>query len=196
MRTRVRHWRGGPNPLRRRSDVVEAWTVLAVAVLLLVGAPLLGALTTWWAHDQARAVERAQQADRHLVRAVVTGPVTSPDAPSSEYSGEQRSYRATVRWSEPGGPPHTATARVPADTRRGEHVDVWLDSAGRWVPPPVDDSAVWQHAVSFGACSAGGFVAVVLGAHWAVRRTALRHRLAEWEDAWARTEPQWTHRRT
>lgn len=45
MRTRMWGRRLRRNPLRRRSDVVEAWTVLAVAVLLLLGAPLLGAAT-------------------------------------------------------------------------------------------------------------------------------------------------------
>lgn len=40
MRTRVHGWRWRRNPLRRHSDVVEAWTALIVAVLLLVGAPL------------------------------------------------------------------------------------------------------------------------------------------------------------
>src|SRR5207237_251923 len=42
MRTRVYGWRWRRNPLRRRSDVVEAWTVLVVAVLLSVVAPLVG----------------------------------------------------------------------------------------------------------------------------------------------------------
>lgn len=31
MRDRVRGWRRRDNPLRRRSDVVEAWTALFVA---------------------------------------------------------------------------------------------------------------------------------------------------------------------
>ena len=195
MRTRVRDWRRRPNPLRRRSDVVEAWTVLAVAVLLLVGTPLAGVLTAWWAHGQARAMAAEQRADRHLVQAEVVGRAPSSGSLSSVYSGTQHSYRATVRWTEPGAAPHTATARVPSDTREGEKVGVWLDSRGRNVPSPVDDAAVWQHTVSFGVCSAGGTVAVVLCAHWAARQAAMRHRLAEWEEAWARTEPRWTRRR-
>ncbi|MGQ4333511.1 hypothetical protein [Streptomyces hayashii] len=44
MRSGVRGWRRRDNPLRRRSDVVEAWTALVVATLLLVVAPLAGAL--------------------------------------------------------------------------------------------------------------------------------------------------------
>jgi hypothetical protein len=73
-------------------------------------------------------------------------------------------------------------------------VDVWFDSRGRSVTPPVDGTAVRQHALTMGTCAAGGAVLVVLLAHSAVRRPALRRRLAEWDRAWARTEPEWTHR--
>ncbi|GAA2768249.1 hypothetical protein GCM10010103_72910 [Streptomyces paradoxus] len=73
-------------------------------------------------------------------------------------------------------------------------MDVWFDERGRNVLPPVDDSAVWQHTLTIGTCAAGGAVLVVLVGHFLVRRVALRHRLAEWDRAWARTEPQWTHR--
>jgi hypothetical protein len=81
MRTRVRGWRWRRNPLRRRSDVVEAWTALAVAVLLLVGAPLAGALAGLWAHRTAQAVAEERRAERHQVHAEVVGrpPVRRPD---------------------------------------------------------------------------------------------------------------------
>lgn len=195
MRTRVRGRQRQPNPLRRRSDVVEAWTALAVTALLFVGAPLVGVLTAWWAHAQAQSVAAEQRADRERVRAEVVRRAPASESPSSAQTGVQHSYRAVVRWTDPGGLPHTATVSVPADTRAGEKTYLWLDSRGRSVTPPVDGAAVWQHSVSLGVCSAGGAAAVVLGAHWAVRRTAMRRRLAEWEEDWARTEPRWTHRR-
>ncbi|PZT70117.1 hypothetical protein DN402_31085 [Streptomyces sp. SW4] len=193
MRTRVRGWRWRRNPLRRRSDVVEAWTVLAVAVLLFVGAPLLGLAAAWWAHDEARAVAAEQRADRRQVRAEVVG--RTPDTLPSVQSGGQYTYRATVRWTEPDGAERTTAARVPADARRGETVAVWLDSRGRNVPPPADTTTVWQHTLTIGVCTTAGTVLVVLAGRGAVRRVALRHRMAEWDRAWARVEPQWTHRR-
>ncbi|MEU0742860.1 hypothetical protein [Streptomyces sp. NPDC006134] len=193
MGTRVRWWRWRRNPLRRRSDVVEAWTALAVAVLLFVGAPLLGAVAARWAHDEARAAADRQQAERQRVRAEVIG--RTPDRLPSVQAGGRHSYRATVRWTEPDGAARTAAARVPAGTRHGETVDVWLDSRGRSVPPPATGSAVWQHSLTMGVCATVGAVATVLLAHSGVRRAALRHRMDEWEREWARTEPQWTHRR-
>ncbi|WP_395575208.1 DUF3592 domain-containing protein [Streptomyces sp. BK79] len=193
MRTRVRGRARRNNPLRRRCDVVEAWTALAVAVLLCLGAPLLGAATAWWSHGQAQAIAAEQQAERHRVRAAVVG--TTPDSLPSVEAGGQHSYRATVRWSTPDGGERSTTARVPAGTRHGDTVDVWLDSRGRSVPPPTDASAVLQHSVTMGVCATIGTGLVVLLAHCAVRRVALRHRMAEWERDWALVEPRWTHRR-
>ncbi|MDQ0912970.1 hypothetical protein QFZ22_008955 [Streptomyces canus] len=193
MRTRVRGWRWRRNPLRRRSDVVEAWTVLAVTALMLLGAPLVGAVVGWWAHGDARTVAAAQRSERHRVRAEVVGRV--PDALPSVQAGRERSYRVTVRWTEAGGAAKTATARVPSGTDQGDKVDVWFDSWGRSVAPPPDETAVWQHTVTMGACGAGATIAVILLGHSLVRGAAARHRLAEWERDWALTEPQWTRRR-
>jgi hypothetical protein len=193
MRTRVRGWRWRRNPLRRRSDVFEAWTVLVVAVLLFLGAPLAGAAAAWWAHDEARAVATAQRAERHRVRAEVVG--KTPSALPTVEGGRQHAFRVSVRWTEPGAGPRTATARVPAGTRQGDVIDVWFDSTGRSVPPPPDETSVWQHTITIGACAAGGAAAVVLLGQSSVRAVAARHRMAEWEREWALTEPRWTHRR-
>ncbi len=193
MRTRVRGWRWRRNPLRRRSDVVEAWTVLVVAVLLCVGAPLLGAAAAWWGHGEAQRVVAEQRADRHRVRAEVTG--RARDTQPSAQLGGQHTYRATVRWSTPDGTEKTTTARVPAGARDGETVDVWLDSRGRGVPPPSDGAAIWQHSATVGSFTTLGASLLVLAGHRAVRAAALRRRMSEWDRDWALTEPRWTHRR-
>ncbi|MGJ7880719.1 Rv1733c family protein [Streptomyces rochei] len=192
MRTGVRGRRPRHNPLRRRSDVVERWTAVLVAVLLVVGAPLLGAATARWSHDGAQEVAAEQRAERHRVRATVEG--RTPDTLPSVQAGGQHSYRATVRWTGPDGTERTTSARVPAGTGNGDAVHVWLDSRGRSVPAPTDDSAVLQHSVTVGACTAIGTVLAVLLAHGAVRKVAMRRRLAEWDREWALIEPQWTHR--
>ncbi|MDN3024201.1 hypothetical protein [Streptomyces sp. S.PB5] len=193
MRTRVRGWRWRENPLRRRSDVVAAWTALAVAVLLLVGAPLAGVVTARWAYDEAQATAASQRADRHSVQAEVVG--KGPDRQPTAGSGRTHAYRTTVRWTEPGEGARTAAARVPAGARQGDVVEVWFDSRGRNVTPPPDDVSVWQYTVTMGVCGAGGAAALILLGHSVVRHVATRHRLAEWEEEWTRTEPVWTRRR-
>ncbi|CAM5305377.1 hypothetical protein STENM36S_05207 [Streptomyces tendae] len=193
MRTRVRGWRWRRNPLRRRSDVVEAWTTVIVALLLFVAAPLLGAATAWWGYGQARSIVAEQRAERHHVRATVVDR-QSATLPTSQLSGQQ-SYRATVHWKAADGTEKSTTARVPADTRHGDRVEVWLDSRGQSVPPPSDGAELWQHSATIGSFTTIGTALTVLLAHRAVRAVALRRRMAEWDRDWALTEPQWTHRR-
>ncbi|WP_217169386.1 hypothetical protein [Streptomyces sp. AC512_CC834] len=193
MRTRVRGWRWRRNPLRRRSDVVEAWTVVVVALLLCVGAPLLGAATAWWGYGQAHAIVAEQRAERHHVRAAVVDKESG--TLSSNQLGGQHSYRATVRWSAPDGTEKSTTARVPSGSRHGDTVDVWLDSRGKSVPPPSDGAQIWQHSATIGSFTVIGTALTVLLAHRAVRAVALRHRMTEWDRDWALTEPEWTRRR-
>ncbi|MEV8553127.1 DUF3592 domain-containing protein [Streptomyces glaucescens] len=181
------------NPLRRRSDVVEAWTVLAVAVLLVLGAPLAGAGTAWWAYQDARATAAEQRAERHRVRAEVTG--AGPRSASAPHGGRAYAYRATVRWTDPRDGVRTAVARVPAGTEAGDRVEVWFDARGRAVPAPPDGGLIWQHTLTLGFCAAGAAAGTVLLGHALVRRAAMRRRLDEWEREWARTEPEWTRRR-
>jgi hypothetical protein len=193
MRTEVPGWRWRRNPLRRRSDVVEAWTVLVVAVLLFVVAPLVGVATGLYAHDRAETLARTQRAERHQVRATVVG--TADERLPTVRGDRDHPYRAQVRWTEPGKGTRTAVARVPAGTRAGDAVAVWFDSRGRSVPPPPSTAAVWQHTVTVGVCATGGAAGVVLLGHAVERRIALRHRLDEWEREWARTGPRWTQPR-
>ncbi|MFF9365393.1 Rv1733c family protein [Streptomyces griseoluteus] len=179
MPTRSHRPRRRHNPLRRRSDVVEAWMVVVVAVLLCVVAPLTGTVAGLVAYDRARTHAEEQRAERQPVRAVVAGrPASRPTVHGDRGHG----YRAEVRWTEPGRRTRTAVADVRAGTRAGDTVTVWFDSRGRMV-------------VGIGLGVAGGTAAIVLLARAVERRIALRHRLAEWERAWARTGPAWTRRR-
>ncbi|MGW3634541.1 Rv1733c family protein [Streptomyces sp. NPDC005122] len=188
MGTRVRGWRWRRSPLRRRCDVVEAWALLTVVVLLVVGAPLAGVAVGWRVYDDARARAATQRAERHLAAAVIV-----EDAPAAVPSptGRQPSYPVRVRWTDPGGNPRTGLAQVPAGARRGEHTRVWLESGGRRVGPPVNASAVWQHTLMAGLFTAGAAGAAVIGVHLAGGRASARRRLAAWERDWERTGPEW-----
>jgi len=192
MRTRVRGWRWRRNPLRRRSDVVEACTVTVIATLLLLGAPLAAVAAGWWAHDATQAKAAAQRAERHVVVGVVVE--NAPASVSTTPGGKQHMYWVKVRWTGPGEDPRTGSARVPAGTRRGERAGVWVDARSRGVGPPLSDAAIWQHTITTGVLTGGNVAGVVLVAHFVVRRVAARHRLAEWESEWARTGPEWTRR--
>lgn len=192
MRGQVFGWRWRPNALRRRSDVVEAWTVLLVVFLLMFGAPAAGFAVGRWAHGDARAQAVAERAALDLVSAVIVE--NAPASVPTAHGDERPMHWVQARWTEPDGGSRTGEARVPAGTERGDRADVWLDSAGRSVQAPPTDTAVWQFALSMGTCATAGVVGIVLLGHLVVRRVATRHRLAEWEQEWARTGPDWGHR--
>ncbi|MER6129355.1 hypothetical protein ABT173_43740, partial [Streptomyces sp. NPDC001795] len=145
MRTRVRGWRWRRNPLRRRSDVIEAWTTVIVAVLLCFGAPLAGTAVGWWAYGNAHATQVTQRAQRHQVPAVLVE--DAPAAVPSAQGGKQPLYQVKVRLTEPGKAPRTTLAQVQAGSRRGDPAEVWLDAKGHGVAPPPSDAAVWQHTL-------------------------------------------------
>ncbi|MFB7241333.1 hypothetical protein CW362_17210 [Streptomyces populi] len=192
MRTRIRGRRRRHNPLRRRSDVVEAWWALAVGVLMLVGAPLAGAGAAWWAYDGAQAHAAARRAAQHHVRAVLVedAPATVPSRPG----GGRRSLSAPVRWTGTDGTARTGLVRVPAGLRRGTRIDVWTDARGTIVRPAPSSSMILQQALALGVFTAAGAAFAVSVAHLCVRRALMRRRLAQWERDWARTEPDWTRR--
>ncbi|MFE7516563.1 Rv1733c family protein [Streptomyces sp. NPDC057540] len=195
MRAATGLWRWRHNPLRRTTDLVEAWVAFAAAVLLCLAVPL----TVWAAGTSAygslsRAV-RTQQEQRLPTTARVVrladGPVSGPR--SVETAGEERLRRSVVaRWTAPDGSARTGT--VPTARQHsapGAAFRLWTDRDGRPVGPPLQESAARAHAVVAGLTA--GLLAgllVELVRRLAVRRlVVLRH--ARLDRAWAAAGPDW-----
>ncbi|ATL32238.1 hypothetical protein [Streptomyces formicae] len=180
-------WRWRKSPLRRRCDVVEAWTVLLLGAAMVFVAPLAGVLAGAFAYDSAHAEAARQRADRHVVRATLV-----EDAPPADSFGSRTTYPVEVRWTGPGGAVHTAVARVESGATAGSRTDVWLDARGKGTTAPMGEDVQWGTAIAVGG--AGSFVVwMSAGGVWlTVRAVTHRRRMAEWERAWARTGPQWT----
>ena len=98
MRGQVFGWRWRANPLRRRSDVVEAWTVLCVVLLLALGAPAAGVLVGRWAHADARAQATAERAALDRVSAVIVE--KAPASVPSAHDDKQPTYWVRARGTE------------------------------------------------------------------------------------------------
>ncbi|MYW70433.1 hypothetical protein GTY65_41270 [Streptomyces sp. SID8379] len=183
---------GGPlrrclrrNPLRRRSDVVEGWTVLCLTGVVLVGAPVAGVAAGAPALAAARAESRAAHAESHSVRAELLDDAPPLATWAGAYGSAPSRYRVPVRWTTDGGVTRTGSARVSAGTRRGEHTELWLDRRGRPTRPPPEASDVWLRSVTVGMGAASGVTAVAVLTGWSVRRRLDRGRLAAWEREWA-----------
>ncbi|MFE7601754.1 hypothetical protein [Streptomyces sp. NPDC057494] len=195
MRAATGLWRWRHNPLRRTTDLVEAWVAFSAVVLLCLVVPL----TAWAAGTSAygslsRAV-RTQQEQRLPTTARVVrladGPVSGPR--SVETAGEERLRRSVVaRWTAPDGSARTGTvATARQHSAPGAAFRLWTDRDGRPVGPPMQASTAKAHAVIAGLTAAllAGLL-VELVRRLAVRRLVVaRH--ARLDRAWAAAGPDW-----
>ncbi|MER6283112.1 Rv1733c family protein [Streptomyces sviceus] len=123
-------WRWRRNPLRRRSDVVEAWIVLATCLVALLGGLLAG-------EEAGAATEAGLTARRtaaHTVSAVLVEDAGAASTVPTSGTGE--TVRATVRWTAPDGSTRTGQARVEPGGAAGTSVTVWIDRGGNPVRTP------------------------------------------------------------
>ncbi|MGW7529198.1 Rv1733c family protein [Streptomyces sp. NPDC054783] len=182
---RVRLWRWRRNPLRRRSDLVEGWVVLAAWLLVLVGGGLAGVVAAQ-VTDSAFA---ARAARAHAVSAVLTD--DAPKTPVTAGGYDDGRVSAAVRWTDPDGSVHTGRTQIYPGAPAGTPVAVWADRAGHLVSAPVTGEAATVQAALTGALVAVPAGAAVWTVGWVVRSRLVRRRMAEWDEEWKQIGPEW-----
>jgi hypothetical protein len=188
-------WRWRHNPLRRATDLVEAWGTLLAALLLAIAAPAAGAVGGAVVDSSLRGTMRAQYEQRHLTTAVVTG--RPPGSHRKAYDPESArphdlGSRVSAIWQAPDGSRRTGTLHAPGrDPRAGTTFRAWTDANGEPVAAPMNPVTARIHAVLAGSLTAALAAALVLcGRRLFVRRLILaRHRRLD--QAWAKTGPDW-----
>ncbi|MCP9207656.1 Rv1733c family protein [Streptomyces sp. NEAU-Y11] len=179
-------WRWRRSPLRRRSDVAEAWVVLVTTAVMVVGGPAAGVL----AGSAVDETLRQERAERYRVPAVLLE--HAPAAPPTGDGTDTDQVRTNVRWTAPDGAVQTGSALVHEGRRAGTTTPVWVDGRGRLVPAPPTEEQVATRASLAGASAAAGVAAVALAGRGVVRWRLDRGRAREWERAWAEVEPRWS----
>ncbi|MER7909092.1 hypothetical protein [Streptomyces sp. NPDC096068] len=189
----LRRWRH--NPLRRTTDLVEAWVALTAVVLFCVGVPLAGWIAGASAHDSLRVAVRVQEERRTQTTARVLRPADPPanGTGTAESGGEERLRRSVVaRWTAPDGSPRTGTVTTfRRHSAPGDTFSLWTDREGRPVTPPMRADTARAHAITAGLTAAllsGLLVETVR--RLAVRRLVLT-RYARLDRAWAAVGPDW-----
>ncbi|WP_405873689.1 hypothetical protein OHB11_33255 [Streptomyces zaomyceticus] len=195
MRAAIGLWRWRHNPLRRTTDLVEAWGAFVALALLCLVAPLTGWAAGASAHGSLQRAVRTQQEQRVPTTARVVRPAERPaGGPSTaEAAGEERLRRSVVaRWTAPDGSARTGTVTTARrQSTPGSAFPLWTDRHGRPVAPPMNADTALAHAVVAGltaALLAGLMVETVR--RLAVRRLVLT-RYARLDRAWAATGPDW-----
>jgi uncharacterized protein DUF3592 len=177
------------NPLRRRTDKIEARLAALLLAVFIIGAPLLAVATVGWVGRAVTAEQRVERSWRQVPAVLLQA------APAPPSTGEGTSYSwVRARWITPGG--SRRTGQIPVSTRMaaGRAVRLWVDAAGSPADPPLTHRAVLgrETIVAVGAPFAMGIVLMCLA--WAGRWELDRRRSADWEAAWSAVGPQWTKR--
>jgi hypothetical protein len=177
------------NPLRRRSDLIEAWLLPCAIAAFLVLAPVVAAGAVWWSHAQVAAARHAQQSWRRVPAVLLRA---APGPMISGGGSNTWTAREPARWVA-GAQPRTGLVPVPSGTRAGTHVMVWLDRAGLPQPLPLTASQARDRVV-VALSAALAALAVALAVLALVIRWRLnRRRLASWAADWESVGPQWSH---
>ncbi|MFJ1654442.1 hypothetical protein ACIOC2_24330 [Streptomyces sp. NPDC088337] len=192
MRAIAGLWRWRHNPLRRGTDLAEAWVALVALLLVLVAAPVVGCVVGFLAQDALQQSVREQGSSRHPVTARVVQRLNRLDPDPEITTGRDPRSRVLADWTAPDGTrrhgPVTTTLRSP---RPGDHFTLWTDEHGRTVTRPLDSTTATTHAVLAG-CGAGMLTALLVEG---IRRLIVwrldRRRDALWDQAWDRAGPDW-----
>lgn len=194
MRTIGGIWRWRHNPLRRTTDLVEAWVAMAALLLILAVAPVAGVLTGSMVQGALQQAVVDQRASRFETTATVVRELkgslfaTDPDT----VSGHAAQSRVEADWTAPDGSSRHGTVTASVGTPHpGDHFLMWTDDTGRVTARPLDTATATTHAVlaGFGAALAVG--GLVEAARRLVVWRQIRRRYARWEQAWDRAGPDW-----
>lgn len=189
----LRRWRR--NPLRRTTDLVEAWAALATALLIAIAAPAAGVLGGALVDSSLRSAVRLQHAQRHPATAVVLGRApgrhrwaSDAESPVAGDIGDQ----VRAEWRAPDGAAHTGTLSAPGhDPRTGATFRVWTDDGGEVVAEPMTASAARIQAVLAAVVTTALVVALLeCGRRLFVWRLVKR-RYRRLDRDWAGVGPDW-----
>jgi hypothetical protein len=179
-RTRVWLWRWRRNPLRRRSDIAEAWLVLLTAVVMVVAAPVVALVATHSLDQALQRLAREEDRARHRTVAVLL------DDPSWQAAwgveGDSHAF-ARVRWRAPDGTVRQDRARVETSKHLGQTTRIWTDARGHLTAPPLTPGQAHLRARLAGVAIGGTVCLLLLSARIAVVRRLDQTRMSEWDTA-------------
>ena len=182
------------NPLRRRTDRVEAVIRLATLVMLLAAVPTATLAAGRAADHLALRQAHAQQAADHKVTAVLLQQAAATGLPDP-YTSVQLTL-VLARWQPPGQPSRTGQVLAPAGARAGSTVTVWIDASGAVTGPPPDHRMIAGDVCIAAVVTCLVTSLLVLGSSTLARRALDRRRLRAWDAEWRVTGPRWSGHRS
>jgi hypothetical protein len=187
-------WRWRHNPLRRATDLAEAWVALAALLLMVVVAPVAGVLAGGAAGDALERSVHDQRESRYRVTATVVRELDRSPLdvdPETAAAGDLRS-RVLAHWTAPDGSGHRGPLLAGLATpHAGDRFAIWTDAHGRLVARPLDTTTATTHAVLAGFGVALATAGLTEGVRRLIVWRLVRRRYARWDQAWDRAGPDW-----
>jgi hypothetical protein len=190
----VRRFTLGSGPLKRGTDRIEMASRMFVVAAVLAAAPVaisVGSMTRTHLHEAAVA----HGAELHRTEALVLSDVYRPRPSSGDGLSSAYAARAVVRtrasWVTPAGSTRVGDVVVPAGTRAGTSITIWLTPDGRLTAAPADASVVAAGAAAAGALAFLAVPLAAVGLHLVTSWLLDRRRARQWAAGWASVAPVW-----
>jgi hypothetical protein len=177
------------NPLRRRTDRLEAVMVAGLIAVFVVTAPVLAAAAGHWTSRTCMREQRAQASWRRVSAIIQRVAPSEQSLVSTTYGWKP------ARWTAPDGQKRTASIPVSPGTAPGSRTRVWVDRSGALTGSPLRRSQVQGWIVSAKVSATAGLALIVWYAGRAGRLQFGRRRLSHWEREWQAVEAHWTRQR-
>lgn len=184
-------WRWRRNPLRRRTDLVQAWIAVGLFLAVLIATPAAVVLVGDSARRHFEQTARHQAETRHRTTAVLVHDAPRHPEPGSAEAKNTR-YPVAVRFTDRHGHTHTARTDVEPAASAGSTVRVWARDDGKLTDAPLTKDEVRDHTVGYVVMAALAVPLLGAAAYACAHRRLERLNLARWDAAWARTAPRWT----
>lgn len=179
----------GRNELRRPADRIEGCVIALLLAAFLTAIVTAGFLAAHTYQSQRAAAGRLRSAV-----AVLSQPGPDVSAELVPTATVQASWKLADGQSR-SGVLSTLTAPGISYAQAGARVRVWLDRSGQPLTPPPGPVDMVLNATFVGVCAIAGAALVLTLCYCVCRLILERHRMAQWESAWAAVGPQWTRRR-
>ena len=192
---RLARWLGfDRNPLRRRTDRLEAVLRLVMIILVVLAMPAASVAAGRWADHWALRQVQTQRTINHQVTAVLLRAAPKTGIPDP-YTSVETTW-VPARWQPPGQPPRTGEVLAVAGARKGSTVRIWIDPSGAVTHPPLDHRVVAGDVVMAVMATLLVSGLMLLGAAGLARRMLDRRRLRAWEAEWRASGPLWSGHRS
>jgi hypothetical protein len=191
---RCMRWLGfDRNPLRRRTDRIEAAIRLVAVLLLVVAVPIAAVVVGRQADHLALRQANAQEAADHDVTAVLLQQAQATGVPDP-YTSTELTY-VLARWKPPGQPPRSGQVLAPAGARAGSTVKVWIDASGAVTSPPPDHRIIVGDVCMTIIVTCLVASLLILGSAALARRALDHWRMRAWDAEWRAAGPMWSGHR-